>query len=112
MKMRLHVCGLLTAAVWFSFSFPAFAADYPSFEQVTSGYTKVDTPAPTDGSTRTPIPMYTLYVKEKEGQLLIELPKNFASKKYFIGLTVASGQVFAGLQADVGFRCVISKKGQ
>lgn len=100
MKMRLHVCGLLTAAVWFSFSFPAFAADYPSFEQVTSGYTKVNTPAPTDGSTRAPIPMYTLYVKEKEGQLLIELPKNFASKKYFIGLTVASGQVFAGLQAD------------
>ena len=44
--------------------------------------------------------MYTLYVKEKEGQLLIELPKNFASKKYFIGSTVASGREFAGLQAD------------
>ncbi|GAB5407201.1 MAG: zinc-dependent metalloprotease [Aureliella sp.] len=43
--------------------------------------------------------MYTLYTKDKEGQMLIELPKSYSMKKYFIGLTVASGQTFAGLQA-------------
>ncbi|MCA9192924.1 MAG: zinc-dependent metalloprotease [Planctomycetales bacterium] len=69
-------------------------ADYPPFEKVIEGFTKVE--PPTDSRA-----MYELYVNEKEGQLLIELPKNFAdpSKKYFIGVTVASGQVFAGLQA-------------
>lgn len=99
MKMRLHVRGILTAALFFSLCCPALAADYPSFDQVISGYTKVETPAPPTGSTRPATPMYTLYVKEKEGQLLVELPKNFATKKYFVGLTVASGQRFAGLQA-------------
>ncbi len=69
------------------------ADDYPPFDKVIEGYTKIE-PAPEDGRT-----MYDVYVKEKEGQLLLEIPKNYAEKKYFIGLTVASGQVFAGLQA-------------
>ncbi|MEM7477450.1 MAG: zinc-dependent metalloprotease, partial [Planctomycetota bacterium] len=43
--------------------------------------------------------MYKVFVKEKEGQILLELPKSFATKKYFFGLTVSSGQIFAGLQA-------------
>jgi hypothetical protein len=69
------------------------AADYPPFEKVVEGYKKIESPADEPPS------MYTLYVKENEGELLIELPKNYATKNYFIGLTVASGQVFAGLQA-------------
>ena len=69
------------------------ADDYPPFDKVIEGYTKVE-PAPEDGRT-----MYDVYVKEKDGQLLLEIPKNYADKKYFIGLTVASGQIFAGLQA-------------
>ena len=83
--------GLLAA---FSVTNSALAADdYPPFDKVIEGYTKVE-PAPEDGRT-----MYDVYVKEKDGQLLLEIPKNYAEKKYFIGLTVASGQVFAGLQA-------------
>ena len=31
-----------------------------------------------------------MLVNKKEGQVLIELPKSFAMKKYFIGLTVAA----------------------
>lgn len=69
------------------------AAEYPPFEKVVEGYKKIESPADSAPS------MYTLYVKENEGELLIELPKNYATKNYFIGLTVASGQVFAGLQA-------------
>ena len=64
------------------------AADYPSFDKVTDGYKKVEPPSDEPRS------MYTVYVKEKEGQVLIELPKNFSTKKYFFGLTVASGQRF------------------
>ncbi len=43
--------------------------------------------------------MYDTYVRQKDSQLLFEFPKNYAEKKYFIGLTVASGQIMAGLQA-------------
>lgn len=68
-------------------------ADFPPFDKVVEGYTKIDPPADASAT------MYTVYIKENEGQLLFELPKNYGTKKYFIGLTVASGQQFAGLQA-------------
>ncbi len=75
-------------------AFPtAAAADFPPFAKVTEGFEKIEPP---DGETST---MYTVYVKKSDGQVLLELPKSFASKKYFVGLTVASGQRFAGLQA-------------
>lgn len=86
-KITFFLGAMLTVA-------PIYAADdYPPFEKIIEGYTKVE-PAPDDGRT-----MYDVYVKEKEGQLILEIPKNYPDKKYFIGLTVASGQVFAGLQA-------------
>ncbi len=89
----LAVCcvGLMTA-VW-SLPQALLAEDYPAFDKVTEGYKKIETAGDEAQS------LYTLYVKENEGELLIELPKNYATKNYFIGLTVASGQVFAGLQA-------------
>lgn len=71
----------------------AQSAEYPPFDKVVEGYKKIESPADEPPS------MYTLYIKENEGELLIELPKNYATKNYFIGLTVASGQIFAGLQA-------------
>ncbi|MCA9134830.1 MAG: DUF5117 domain-containing protein, partial [Planctomycetales bacterium] len=86
--LSLSACALLALP-----SRTTKAADYPPFEKITEGYTKVAPPSDDPQS------MYTVYVNEKEGQLLLELPKNYASKNYFIGLTVASGQIFAGLQA-------------
>ncbi len=74
-------------------SAPPKKDDFPPFAKVIDGYTKVEPP------TDEPTSMYTIYKNEKDGQLLLELPKNFPTKKYFIGLTVASGQRFAGLQA-------------
>ena len=71
----------------------AWAEDYPAFDKVIEGYKKIE---PTNDETQS---LYTLYIKENEGELLIELPKNYATKSYFIGLTVASGQAYAGLQA-------------
>lgn len=46
-----------------------------------------------------PSTMYTLYIQQDKGQVLLEIPKMALNKKYFIGLTVASGQLYAGLQS-------------
>ena len=65
---------------------------FPPHSQVLSGYEKVVSTA--DGARS----LYTLWVRKKEGQVLAELPVNYAKSKYFIALTVASGDKFAGLQ--------------
>jgi len=69
------------------------AAEYPPFDKVTEGFKKAEPPSGEPGS------MFTVYTKADTGEMLLELPKNYATKKYFIGVTVASGQIFAGLQA-------------
>lgn len=43
--------------------------------------------------------LFTLYVNKKDAKVLAELPKDFEKKKYFIALTVAGGELYAGLQA-------------
>jgi hypothetical protein len=43
--------------------------------------------------------LFTIYVNRKKGDVLAELPKDFEKKKYFIALTVAGGEMYAGLQA-------------
>ncbi|MCA9063727.1 MAG: zinc-dependent metalloprotease [Planctomycetaceae bacterium] len=68
------------------------AGDYPPHAKVLEGFEKVVT-KPDIRS------MYTLYTRSKDGQVYAELPRTFATKKYFIALTVASGETYAGLQA-------------
>lgn len=70
----------------------ANAQDLPPHDKVLAGYEKVVSTL--DGKPS----MYTLYHNKKEGQLLAELPSTFATKKYFLATTVASGDMFAGLQ--------------
>ncbi|MCA9106237.1 MAG: zinc-dependent metalloprotease [Planctomycetales bacterium] len=67
--------------------------DYPPLERVTEGYTKVVSTA--DGRPS----FYTIWKRDRDNQLLAEIPKDFARQKHFIALTVSSGDVFAGLQA-------------
>jgi uncharacterized protein DUF4953/uncharacterized protein DUF5117 len=43
--------------------------------------------------------MYTLYINKKDAKVIAELPKDVERKKYFIALTVAGGEIYAGLQA-------------
>jgi len=64
-----------------------------AYKKALEGYEKVV--STTDGKPS----MYTIWKKEKDGEMLAELPKEFSKKKYFIALTVASGEQFAGLQA-------------
>ena len=65
-------------------------ADFPPFSKVSEGFTKVATTE--EGS------FYNLWVNNKTGQMLAELPRGYQSKKQFIATTVGSGATYAGLQ--------------
>ena len=67
--------------------------EYPPYSEVTKDYEKVVSTA--DGSQS----LYTLWVRKSDNQMLAELPKDYTRKRYFIGLTVQSGEAYAGLQA-------------
>ena len=68
-------------------------SDFPPFAKATEGYKKVVSTA--DGKKS----LFDVWVREKDGQVLAELPADFAKHRYFIALTVSSGERFAGLQA-------------
>lgn len=63
--------------------------DFPKWDVVSKDYNRVVSTA--DGKS-----MYTLYRRDKDNQMLAELPRNFEGKKYFIRATVASGNLWAG----------------
>ncbi|XZE36269.1 zinc-dependent metalloprotease [Pirellulaceae bacterium SH501] len=85
------------AAGSWSFGQEGAVPEYPPFEKVTEGFTKVESKSP-DRAT-SPNGLCGVWTREKDGQMLLEIPKDFASKKYFIALTVSAGDQFAGLQA-------------
>lgn len=66
--------------------------DFPPHATVLANYTKIV--STTDGKRS----LYTLYKHKKDQKLLAELPASFTSHKYFLALTVAAGDEFAGLQ--------------
>jgi len=75
---------------------PAFSKEQALFkdpEVIFKGMEKIV--STTDGKPA----MFSLYVDKKKGDVLAELPKDFERKKYFIALTVAGGEIYAGLQA-------------
>jgi hypothetical protein len=67
--------------------------EFPPHTTVLNGYEKIVSTA--DGARS----MYTLWTRSKDGQVYAELPPTFAQKRYFIALTVASGDKYAGLQS-------------
>ena len=68
------------------------APDYKPWKQVSDGFTKVVSTA--DGSS-----LYSLYVNKKTNQVLAELPRGYEKQHHFFAMTVAGGEIFAGLQA-------------
>ncbi|MCG8651872.1 MAG: zinc-dependent metalloprotease, partial [Pirellulales bacterium] len=70
------------------------AAQLPPFDKVSEGYTKV-----TVSDQQNPKGLFNLWKRDKDAQVLGELPKNFAGKSYFIALTISSGDRYAGLQS-------------
>lgn len=72
------------------------SSDFPPHSKALDGFEKIVTKANIK-------PMYTLYQRKKDSQMLAELPRTFSSKKYFIAMTVASGDNYAGLQSGERF---------
>jgi hypothetical protein len=67
--------------------------DFPKFQDVAKDFEKVVSTA--DGKDS----LYTLWIREKDGQMLAELPRGYQNQRHFIALTVGSGEPYAGLQA-------------
>ena len=65
--------------------------DFPPFDEVSKDYQKVV--STTDGQS-----LYTLYKRDKDAQMLAELPANFESQRLFIAVTIAGGIPTAGVQ--------------
>jgi len=69
--------------------------EFPPLDKVLEGYKKVISTA--DGQRS----LYEIWTREKDNQMLAVIPSRYLSKskKFFIALTIASGEDFAGLQA-------------
>ncbi|XZE21709.1 zinc-dependent metalloprotease [Pirellulaceae bacterium SH449] len=84
----------MVVAMGTSLSMSSARAQTPSpYESLIKEYKLVQT------SSDVPSTMYNLYIQQDKGQVLLEIPKMALNKKYFIGLTVAGGQLYAGLQS-------------
>jgi uncharacterized protein DUF4953/uncharacterized protein DUF5117 len=68
------------------------AGDLPAWKDVSKGFEKVV--STTDGGS-----FYGIYRNRKTNKLLAELPRGYAGQKHFFAMTVAGGEIFAGLQA-------------
>ena len=89
MKTRIKqsiVIGMLTAS---ALTAAAGAAEVP-FKKVVEGYEKVSVLAGEKS-------FYSLYTRDKDAQILAELPKNFEGKKFYLVATVSAGHPQAGV---------------
>ncbi len=71
---------------------PAKKGEKPSWKDLSEGFEKVVSTAEGDS-------LYGLYIKRETNDLLAELPRGFDRQKHFFAMTVAGGELFAGLQA-------------
>jgi hypothetical protein len=67
--------------------------DLPKFEDVGKDYTKVVSTA--DGKKS----LYTIWKRDKDAQMLAELPRNFEGQLLFMANTIAGGTMTAGVQS-------------
>ena len=72
---------------------PAPRPEFPPHTEVLKDYTEVISSI---DQTRS---LLSLWVRGKDNQVLVAFPERFESRKFFIALTVASGERYAGLQA-------------
>lgn len=72
---------------------PETKPDFPPHTEVLKGYEQVVSSIDKAPS------LLQVWVRRKDNQMLAVFPEKFAEKKFFIALTVASGERYAGLQA-------------
>ncbi|MFI4897430.1 MAG: zinc-dependent metalloprotease [Phycisphaerales bacterium JB059] len=66
--------------------------EFKPWKEVSEGFEQVVSTA--DGSS-----FYGIWINKKNNQMLAELPRGFERQKHFFAMTVAGGEIFAGLQA-------------
>lgn len=76
---------------------PKPEGNFPPLEKVTEGYEKVVSSIDAEA------PFYTVWRRQRDQQLLAELPKDFARQRHYFALTVAGGDEMAGLQAGEAY---------
>lgn len=66
--------------------------EFPPFKEVSEGFEQVVSTA--DGAQ----PLYALWKREKDGQMLAELPRGWQNQKHLFTMSVPRGELYAGLQ--------------
>ena len=72
------------------------SAALPAFAKISEGFEKV---ACVDLQSSSPKGLFNVWQRKKDAQVLLELPKTYVGKSYFIALTLSSGDRYAGLQS-------------
>jgi len=72
----------------------AAEGDLPPFADVNKDFTEIASSDQQD-----PKGLFNVWKRERDSQLIAELPKNFVGKRYFVALTLSSGDQYAGLQS-------------
>jgi hypothetical protein len=72
----------------------AVQAELPEFKDISKDYVKVPV-----SDQQNDVGLFNLWKRDKDSQLIGELPRKYAEKSYFIALTVSSGDRYAGLQS-------------
>ena len=70
------------------------AQDLPPFADVSKDYQAI-----ASSDQQNPKGLFSMWKRESDSQLIGELPKNFMGKRFFVALTVSSGDQYAGLQS-------------
>ncbi len=94
---RSRLCASFAATLLLALGWTSGAVaqgDLPAFDKVSEGYSEIKSSDQQNAKG-----LFKVWKHEKDSQLIGELPKNFASKRYFLALTVSSGDRYAGLQA-------------
>lgn len=89
---RTFCAALVSFCLYTAEGEPEKKPDYPPYAKVFEGYKQVISTIDQSPS------LFGLFHNVKDNQLLAAFPKKYASKKFFIALTVASGEQYAGLQ--------------
>jgi len=87
---------ILALSVLATTTAPSFAKP-KEFSEVNDGYSEVVSTA--DGSSA----LFGLWVNKKENQMLLELPRGWDRKKFFIAVTPSAGVTFSGLQGNEAY---------
>lgn len=67
--------------------------DFPPFADVSKDFRQVNSSADGEAS------FFGIWVRDKDQQMLAELPRGWQNQKHFIAMTVPTGEIFSGLQA-------------